>query len=60
MWLNLTDPGGDTIAINTDQIVALRPAAGGTSLHFFGLNPNAAITQVTEPLSTILSMLGGS
>ena len=60
MWLSLTDPSGDTIAINSDNIIALRPAPGGTTLHFFGLNPNAAIIQVTQAITDILSMLGGS
>ena len=59
MWLSLTDPGGTTIAVNSDSIVAMRPAAGGTSLYFNGMN-DAVISEVTQTITDILSMLGGS
>ena len=59
MWLSLTDPGNNTIAVNSDSIVAMRPVAGGTALYFVGMN-NAVISEVTQSITTILAMLGGS
>ena len=59
MWLSLTDPGNNTIAVNSDSIVAMRPVAGGTALYFVCMT-NAVISEVTQTITTILAMLGGS
>jgi hypothetical protein len=58
MWITLTEPGGAVMSVNGDALVALRPSRnGGALLYFSGMN-NSLVSEVTESVDTVLTLLG--